>query len=287
MIKPFLKWAGGKRWLARRITPLFDASKKSRYIEPFLGSGAVFFATQPKRALLADSNDDLVLTFRAVRDHPEYLVDSLSEMKISKGIFNKIRVWKPSSPLDRATRFLYLNRTAFNGLFRVNSQGEFNVPYGCKKGTTICDAILIQTASKALQNSTFFALDFRKTLDKARSSDFIYVDPPYTVKHDNNGFRRYNEKIFSWEDQQDLADNMNLLAKSGAAIVVSNAAHCDIAKLYSRRMFVCCRVRRPSLIASTTESRGVCSEFLFISRSILDLKTNLIETGGLDALVWS
>jgi DNA adenine methylase len=274
MTKPFLKWAGGKRWLAPHIASLFESHRTSRYVEPFLGGGAVFFATKPHRALLADSNEDLVLTFAAVRDNPEYLVRSLSHRKISQASFERVRLWKPSDPLDRAVRLIYLNRTAFNGLFRVNRKGIFNVPYGCKTGTKACDPDHIHAASEALRQAKLHVADFRDTLHKVRSTDILYVDPPYTVRHDNNGFRRYNEQIFSWQDQLDLADSLKELARRGTAIVVSNAAHRDVRRLYSGRSFVCWEVRRPSLMAADPGYRGSCTELVLLSEAAWAAKSN-------------
>lgn len=262
---PFLKWAGGKRWLARRITPLIDP--ESRLIEPFVGSGAIFFLRTPSKAVLADVNSDLIATFRAVRSNPRKVIQSLSHMRIDAEVFNRIREEQPRDDVGRAVRMIYLNRTAFNGLYRVNRKGGFNVPFGCKPGTRVCDAQGIKLASQALASVDLRCQDFRVTLDTVRPSDTLYIDPPYTVRHDNNGFRRYNEQIFTWKDQRDLADAVSKLARKGVRIIASNAHHETIRSMYSRRIFHAFKMARSSCMAGDASGRGECQEFLFVSRN--------------------
>lgn len=264
--QPFLKWPGGKRWLAETVARLFDPNR--RYVEPFLGAGAVFFALQPRKAFLSDVNDDLIASFIAVRDNPEAVIRRLSKLRINKQTFRGIRSAVPKTVLDRGVRLIYLNRTAFNGIFRVNRGGEFNVPFGCKKGTKLCDAGRIRSCSRILKGITAQSADFLVALEKASVLDALYVDPPYTVKHDNNGFRRYNERIFSWKDQIELALKINNLAASGAQIVVSNSSHSEVAALYSRANFRAVEVQRSSCMAADAAHRGKCKELLLISRSI-------------------
>lgn len=268
MTKPFLKWAGGKRWLAPRIASLLQIKKGGRYVEPFLGSGAVFFAVRPAMAILADINEELILAFQAIQENPDYVIRSLSHRKINVTDFEKMRRSAPATSLDRAVRMLYLNRTAFNGLFRVNQQGFFNVPFGCKSGTKLCDPANIRAASIALQNATLSISDFRDTLRNIRRTDTVYVDPPYTVRHNNNGFRRYNEQIFSWQDQVELASLLNDLASNGVTVIVSNAVHHDVCKLYAPRLFRAVEVRRPSQMAANVKYRGPCKELLLFSTAV-------------------
>jgi DNA adenine methylase len=265
-MKPFLKWPGGKRWLADTMANLF--SNTGRYIEPFLGAGAVFFALQPRKALLSDVNKDLMSAFQAVRDDAGLVIRQLSRLGINKKTFRNFRVSAPNDVLNRAIRLIYLNRTAFNGIYRVNFKGEFNVPFGCKKNTKICDAERIRGCSHALKGTILHCVDFRVMLEQVRPDDAVFIDPPYTVKHDNNGFRRYNERIFSWKDQVDLAQELNRLAGSGTQIVVSNALHREILALYSRRNFTALEVKRSSCMAADSLYRGKCDELLLVSRSI-------------------
>jgi len=260
---PFLKWAGGKRWLAPSIAQLVGGS--DRLVEPFVGGAAVFFASCPRRALLGDVNSELIATFRAVRDCPERIISELGKLRITHRCFDRIRDSRPVDDLSRAVRLIYLNRTAFNGLYRVNQRGQFNVPFGCKPGTRVCDEIAIRTTSRVLRSAELVCQDFRATLSKAKATDVIYVDPPYTVRHDANGFRRYNEKIFSWDDQQDLANILGELVRRGARVVVSNAHHKSVRAVYPNILFHAFGVTRATCMAGDPRRRGVCKEWLLIS----------------------
>jgi DNA adenine methylase len=274
---PFLKWAGGKRWLAPHIEPLIN--EHARLVEPFVGSGAVFFKTAPSAAILGDVNTDLMATYRAVRNQPNALLNRLAGLRINLDTFERMRQWRPTSVLDRAVRLIYLNRTAFNGLYRVNRLGGFNVPFGCKKGTRLCDWVSIRSASRALAKAQIVRQDFRDTLSEVRPGDVVYADPPYTVKHDNNGFRRYNETIFSWQDQKDLASSLLKLAKNDAQVIVSNAHHDTIRAMYSKVTFRAFVVTRTTCMAGNASRRGTCQEWLLVSRNFgdaLDQLQNII-----------
>jgi DNA adenine methylase len=265
-VQPFLKWPGGKRWLAGTIARLFEPTRI--YVEPFLGAGAVFFSLRPCKGHLSDVNEDLISSFIAVRDDADAVIRHLSKLRINKRVFREVRAAVPKTVLDRAVRLIYLNRTAFNGIFRVNRNGEFNVPFGCKKGTKVCDIARIRECSRALNGIVVQSTDFLVALEKSSSRDAFYIDPPYTVKHDNNGFRRYNERIFSWKDQLELALKANRLAADGAQVVVSNSSHKDVAALYLRRNFRAVEVQRSSCMAADATYRGRCKELLLVSRSI-------------------
>ena len=266
-VKPFLKWTGGKRWLASVVSALLG-NARGRYIEPFVGSGACFFKSSPQQALLADANRHLIACYRIVRDRPEQLIRDLARLDISASIFYRLRQDKPSNDLARATRLLYLNRTSFNGIYRVNRKGEFNVPFGCKPSTTLCDAHSIRACSDRLANVELLTADFRTTLRLASCEDCVYLDPPFTVMHNDNAFRRYNEHIFSWDDQCALANVANNLACGGARVVISNALHADVKKLYNPRVFNAFAVSRSSNMAADPECRGACLELLLVSRTI-------------------
>ena len=208
-------------------------NRRGRYFEPFLGGGAVFFSFRPWPATLSDVNTDLINAYQQVRDNPEGIINRLRHMRIDCTIYSTIRATRPRSPLSRAVRLLYLNRTAFNGVYRVNRRGEFNVPFGCKDGTVLCDPSLIRSASSALQNRTILVADFESIIDCASKHDVVYADPPYTTRHDNNGFRRYNECLFSWSDQERLAEACRRATRRGVTVFISNAAHTEIASLYT------------------------------------------------------
>lgn len=270
MTLPFLKWAGGKRWLAPKLVSLVDDISDFRLVEPFVGSGAAFFSLQPNKALLADSNPDLMAAFRAVRDKPEELIRRLRRMSVDEDTFQKVRARDPKSTLKRAVRLIYLNKTSFNGLYRVNREGKFNVPFGCKAGTKVCDATGLRAASRALRRTSLRCQDFHATLRGVNpQSDIVYADPPYTVKHDNNGFRRYNQHIFTWSDQEELAGTLKKLACEGARIVVSNAHHEAIRRLYPRSLFHSLALSRSTCMAADISRRGDCLEWLIVSRTLL------------------
>ncbi len=262
-VQPFLKWPGGKRWLAADITRAFPDGAR-RYVEPFVGGGAVFFRYRPASAVLADSNAELINVFRMVQTREDALIAGLRELAISRDEFHRIRAWRPRGALQRAVRFIYLNKTAFNGMYRVNRQGEFNVPFGCKPGTVLCDEPVLRAASETLRGCDLVVGDFEEVMDRAGARDLIYADPPYTVKHDNNGFRRYNEKIFSWDDQIRLADAARRAVTRGASVVVSNAHHDELLRLYEG--FQASELQRTSCISGKTHARGRVREYLFVGR---------------------
>jgi len=280
---PFLKWAGGKRWLAPRLGAVLNAPINLRFVEPFLGSGAVFFFLQPEKAFLADSNPELIATYRAVRDNPEEVIRRLGRLTIRKNVFKTLRRSSPRSDISRAVRLIYLNRTAFNGLYRVNQRGEFNVPFGCKPGTKPCDPEALRNASRMLSRAEITCQDFRETLQAASPSrDVIYVDPPYTVKHDNNGFRRYNDRIFTWADQEELARLLVNLAIAGAKILVSNAHHSAVRRLYPSTLFHAVALQRATCMAADSLRRGTCDEALLVSDGLVRSRRQLKRalTGG-------
>lgn len=259
---PFIKWPGGKRILARKICTFFPG-EFGRYIEPFVGGGAIFFTRGVSGALLADIDTELINVYEQVRDNVELVISQLSKLKISRDYYYKIRSSRPSIPLGRAIRFLYLNRTAFNGIYRVNRNGDFNVPFGCKPGTKVCEPDLLRQASKVLASATLKVADFETTISCAGAGDLIYADPPYTTKHDDNGFRRYNRNIFSWQDQIRLAGATQQAAERGATVLVSNAHHQDICKLYQN--FQAVTLVRSSCVSGRPNARGPVKEYLFVS----------------------
>jgi DNA adenine methylase len=236
---PFIKWPGGKRWVARQIAELVAARLSGTYFEPFLGGGAVFFHLRPFRAVLADVNEDLIATYRTVRRDSGAIVGRLRRYRVTEEDYYRIRARDPKDPVARAARFLYLNRTAFGGVYRLNLEGRFNVPYGGGERTP---AILWQTeilerAGRALRRAQLKVSDFEPVLNLARAGDVAYCDPTYTVAHDNNGFVRYNERNFSWSDQKRLAAVADAATRRGATVIISNAHHASILELYPAAQF--------------------------------------------------
>ncbi|WP_081780729.1 Dam family site-specific DNA-(adenine-N6)-methyltransferase [Sulfitobacter sp. 20_GPM-1509m] len=261
-LKPFLKWAGGKRWLLPELRKHIPEDYK-RYFEPFLGGGAVFFGVRPGKAVLSDLNSDLIQLYRAVRDEPNQLEVLLAEhhKKHDKEYYYATRASKPDSPIEKAAWMLYLNRTCFNGLYRVNKKGEFNVPIGTKSAV-VYDNESFQKLSDALSNAELKSQDFENTIEGAGTDDFLYVDPPYTVAHNFNGFLKYNDHIFSWDDQVRLRNSLENAAVRGAKIVVSNANHSSIRDLY-KGFGEMRELPRHSVIAGPAGKRVPTSELLY------------------------
>ena len=170
MPRPFIKWAGGKRRLLEQYAPIFPAPRQyCRYFEPFLGGGAVFFSLHPSQAVLADLNAELINCYQMVKDQPEQLIQRLSKHKVNEQYFYKLRQLEPHAlpNLERSSRFIYLNKTCYNGLYRVNKSGQFNVPFGRYKQPLICDPSAIHIASQTLQNADLQVATFDQTVAKA------------------------------------------------------------------------------------------------------------------------
>lgn len=264
-MKPFLKWAGGKRWLLSQRPDLFNLDGK-RLVEPFVGSASVFFHTQPDKALLADANPQLIETYSAVRDSADEVLERLEEHQKNHSdvYYYEVRASKPASATARAARFIYLNRTCWNGLYRVNLRGEFNVPRGSKDTVVLPDDDFAAW-STLLSAARLEAKDFEKTISEAGDGDFLYVDPPYTVQHNNNNFIKYNEHIFSWSDQERLAKCLREAVDRGAFVLVSNADHPSVRSLYQTGPWRIERLERHSVLAASSDRRKRTSEVLISS----------------------
>lgn len=256
--QPFLKWAGGKRWLVKGGFDLFP-SRFNTYIEPFLGSGAVYFHLQPGQAILSDLNGELIETYVAIKTNYKLVLRYLKthHSSHSKDYYYKIRSQNPKSIYTKAARMLYLNRACWNGLYRVNLKGEFNVPIGTKTNI-LFDINNFKKISSALSGTTIIKSDFEATIEKAKAGDFIFIDPPYTVKHNCNGFIKYNEQLFSWRDQIRLKESVERAVSRGAKILLLNAAHESIIDLYSSFRKV--SLSRKNALSGKAEYRGVYEE---------------------------
>lgn len=259
-ILPFLKWAGGKRWLIAQHPEIFP-TKIGRYIEPFLGSGAVFFSLSPEEAILSDLNPELIRTYRAIKTDWKKVARSLQRHhKLhNKKYYYLIREKDFECRFERAARFIYLNRTCWNGLYRVNRYGKFNVPKGTRS-TVVLETDNFAEISRRLKKAKLLSGDFEQIIDEAKKGDLIFVDPPYTVKHNFNGFVKYNEKLFSWADQVRLSEALKRAKSRGAKIILTNARHSSISKLY--RGFKLLEVSRNSSLAANAKNRGSYDEFV-------------------------
>ena len=262
VLLPVLKWAGGKRWLSSSHPDLFPKNF-NRYIEPFLGGGAVFFHLHPKKAVLGDLNADLIAFYEVLRDDWENLVSRLRQhhKKHSNSYYYQIRSSRPTSKVGKAAKFLYLNRTCFNGLYRVNLKGEFNVPIGSKTWV-ISEDDDFESLANALSGARLVQSDFQGVVAQARKGDLLYVDPPYTVQHNFNNFIKYNEKLFSWEDQKRLRDSLFDARDRGVHVVLSNADHESIRKLYAG-FGEKVPVERSSKLAADASKRRSTTELVF------------------------
>jgi len=233
--KPFVKWAGGKRQILKHL--LFYAPKEfNRYFEPFVGGGALFFELSPKRAVISDLNAELINAYRVIKNQVEDLIESLKKHKNDEEYYYRIRSLKPAelSPVERASRFIYLNKTCFNGLYRENSKGEFNVPFGKYKRPKICDEENLRAVSEFLNSVEVEILnaDYRETCKLAEAGDFVYLDPPYIPVSKTSGFTSYTGSGFGEEDHRKLAEVFKELSEKGCFVMLSNADHPLIRELY-------------------------------------------------------
>jgi DNA adenine methylase len=262
-IAPFLKWAGGKRWLTNKYAQLLPLDF-GRYFEPFLGGGAVFFHLQPAEATLADKNSDLINVYKQIKSNWCELERSLRRLQNlhSTDFYYEERARIRKSPLHRAAQFLYLNRTCWNGLYRVNLRGEFNVPIGTKSAVVL-DTDDFEFTSLLLKKAKLSVADFEKTLDASERGDFAFIDPPYITRHNFNGFVKYNEDIFSWADQERLAVTVKRAAKRGVKMLVTNAAHRSIRELY-KGIGKHHELDRASVLAADSANRGVTTEMAIL-----------------------
>ena len=271
-VKPFLKWVGGKRQLLDQISPLIPAEYQ-RYIEPFAGGGAVFFSLSEQLqsanipAWLNDINPELINAYCVVRDAPQELLEDLKTHIYEKEYFLAIRGLDRTpeglaslSPLKRASRFIYLNRTAFNGLYRVNARGQFNVPFGWYKNPLIADTKTIFACSAALQNVQLGNASFTDILGSAGAGDFVYLDPPYIPLNDTSYFTSYSHDGFGIAEQQRLAGMIAEMAARGARFIASNAYVPELKELYDG--FKIIEVKATRAINADKNGRQAISEAL-------------------------
>ena len=261
---PFLKWAGGKRWLVNRDLNTVPASYNC-YIEPFLGSAAMFFALQPGEAILSDLNRELISAYSAIKDNWRNVASLLGkyQKRHSKAFYYEMRNSNPTSESARAARFIYLNRTCWNGLYRVNLQGEFNVPKGTKQNVVL-ETDDFHRVSLTLERASLVVSDFEPIIRQAGKGDLIFADPPYVTSHSNNGFLKYNEKLFGWDDQARLRDCLIEAKEKGVHVLSTNADSPPIRKLYEEHFSVR-SVTRSSVIAAGPDRRGMTSELIIAS----------------------
>lgn len=260
-LSPFLKWAGGKRWLVNSYSETFDIHF-NRYIEPFAGSAAIFFHLLPKTAILSDKNKYLMDLYRAIKRDWRKVNKKLYEHSINhtKDYYYFLRSKNFDDEFDQAAQFLYLNRTCWNGIYRVNKNGVFNVPKGTKD-KVILDTDDFEAVSKYLKNVTLLDGDFEKVVNMAMQDDLLFVDPPYTANHNNNGFLKYNERIFSWDDQVRLSKCVKDAKQRGVRVILTNADHGSVRELYEGD-FNILSITRSSVLSGKSQFRRKVTELL-------------------------
>jgi len=267
--KPPVKWAGGKGQLIPQLEPLLPKNDCRLYLEPFLGGGALFFHLLPSKAVLIDNNEELMNFYLVVRDNLEQLLDDLRKHENTAEYYYKIRALDAEklSPVERASRFLYLNKTAYNGLWRVNSSGKHNVPFGRYKNPRIADEHNLRLVSEVLKQAELIHGDFSRVLDCAGPGSFVYFDPPYRPLNITSNFTSYSKFDFSDEDQIQLAHFYEEMSNAGALVMLSNSDPKNenpddnfFDELYCK--FYIHRIKARRAINSNGERRGLISEIL-------------------------
>lgn len=272
LVQPFLKWAGGKRQLLPYIREyLPKRSSRNTYFEPFLGAGAVFFDLQPHRAYVNDANAELMNCYEVIKCKPEALIEDIRGHRITKEYYYSLREldrspeYEQLSPVQRASRIIFLNKTCYNGLFRVNSQGQFNVPYGNYKNPTIITDSVIRAISHYLNeyDVTLTNLDFAEAVKLAKRGDIVYFDPPYDPISDTSSFTGYNLDKFGKDEQCRLKAVFDNLTARGCKVLLNNSSTKFIETLYAEYKIF--RIPATRNINSVATGRGQIDEFLIIN----------------------
>lgn len=253
-IKPFLKWAGGKTQLLSELHK-YVPKNFNKYIEPFIGGGAMFFSLNPHESIIADSNVELVITYRQVKDAVDEVIGHLATFEHTEEFYYNLRSLDPNELEHsyRAARLIYLNKTCFNGLYRVNKKGKFNVPYGKGNGSFLNEDVL-RNASEFLTDTTIINSDYLNVLNEfAIEGDFIFLDPPYYPVGKYSDFKRYTKEFFYHEDQVRLKDEFERLVNIGCKVVLTNSDHEVILDLYSDYKIDIIETRR--MISSNSKTR--------------------------------
>lgn len=258
--KPFLRWAGGKKWLLKELDKFVDMKNYNSYHEPFVGGGAVYFHLSPQIAKISDSNKELIDTYEVIKNNPEEVINHIKSFERSKEFYYSIRNKKYLTEYEEAARFIYLNQMSFNGLYRVNQKGEYNVPYGFRDKYQFDYDNLLRVSS-LLKNTQITHQDFKESIADIKANDLVFLDPPYTVTHNSNGFIHYNKKLFSLADQYNLSDAINTIKSIGAYYILTNAAHQTIREIFDNgdKMY---EIDRASLIGGKNAKRGNYAELI-------------------------
>lgn len=268
LVAPVVKWAGGKRQLLKEITPLLP-KRISLYCEPFFGGGAVLFSRQPRRAIINDCNADLIALYEVIRDDIDALILSLGRHENTPDYFYSIRdldrdkeLYERMDKVEKASRLLYLNKTCFNGLFRVNASGEFNTPFGRYKNPNIVNEPVLRGVSRYFNTShiAIYSEDFEETLARVPKGGFVYLDPPYDPVSDTASFTGYQKGGFDRGEQERLKQCCDELTARGIKFLLSNSATSYIRELYKEYPMKIVEARRA--VNSVADKRGAIEEVL-------------------------
>jgi DNA adenine methylase len=271
LARPFLKWAGGKRQLLPQLLH-YVPENYGTYLEPFVGAGALFFALPPHKSEISDINPELINAYLQIQKAPDEILQFLATYHNEETFFYAIRS-KDAAEMgkaERAARLIYLNRTCFNGLYRENKSGKFNVPFGRYVNPKFYDPDLIHAVSGFLQGVKIYEKDFSWVEDKAKPGDFVYFDPPYHPLSSTSSFTSYSKGNFSAEDQTRLRDTFIRLTQSNVHCLLSNS-HCDfILDLYAdKRYFTIETIMASRNINSKADGRGKIKEVIIHNRGLL------------------
>jgi DNA adenine methylase len=259
--KSLIRWAGGKSWLIPYVQDLIQGLDYNNYFEPFMGSASVFFSLEPKNdSYLSDCNEDLVNAFIEVRDHADDVESFLRQYKTDAESYYQIRALEPTEAAEKAARFLYLNATSFNGLWRVNRLGKYNVPYGHKEVSYNYERLA--EFHQKLQGVNINCGDFAEIRSRINKNDLVFLDPPYTVSRKDNGFILYNATLFSLDDQERLCGLIDDIKERGAYYIMTNANHPTIREIF-RDHEQPKTLERKSLIGGRKAYRGKVQELIF------------------------
>jgi DNA adenine methylase len=260
-LRPVMRWAGGKSAMIGKLAGLLP-SRWNRYIEPMSGGAALYFNVRPSQAILADVNSDLINFYTVLRDRPADLTRRLLSMRASRDHYYDLRSSRPRTDINRAVRFAYLNRLAWNGLYRVNRRGEFNVPIGDRLPVTMWDERDLLNASAALAGVQLIAGDFRTTVQEARAGDFVFLDPPYPRgSKERVGFNRYASEFFAMADHQDLAALIEKMTKCSVQVMLTLPRKDHFATIYPSSLRRT-TVRSKALIACNGPDRKHVAELI-------------------------
>lgn len=261
--KPFIKWAGGKQKLIENLINLMPL-EYDNYFEPFVGGGALFFRVKPNSAYLLDYNDELINLYQVVKNNTHQLIEDLRKHKNNKEYYYKIRNldrnknYSKLSKIEKASRFIYLNKTCYNGLYRVNSKGEFNVPFGNYKNPKIVDEETLMACAKTLKNANLICGDFEIIKNYVKENDFVYFDPPYMPINSTSSFTNYTNNGFDKEEQKRLKRFFDYLTDKNVYCMLSNSYTDFIINLYhAYRIHI---VKAPRAINCKSEGRGKIKE---------------------------